>query len=1027
MQDQDLTQPEFTADHLKKIDDICNAFEEAFGRDESPILEDFLSKADEELQRALLPELMQLELHYRPESTIAEMSHRFPQLDKTLINEFGDVNPQAGDIPSIPGYFLMEELGRGGMGIVYRAADLTLHRHVAVKMIRGEAQANPEHRRRFLGEARAAARLHHPNLVQIFDTGEFEGHPFLVFEIVEGGTLADQIKDAPLSFDRSAQLVAELCDGLQYAHERHIVHRDLKPSNILLGTDGVPQISDFGLAKRLDDEAQHTISGMVVGTPSYMAPEQADGLSLASTPAVDIYSLGAILYELLTGQPPFKAASVMETLEQLRTKEPVAPRTISSDIPRDLETICLKCLQKTPAQRYASAAILSEELGRFARGESIIASPVGSIERTRRWCRRHPLPATLATALLLLGMIAFYAIAMQRQEAISQRSLAETNATNFRKERDKAVAAMKLAVANATETEAQRAIAEQLRKAAEDRFEKAQGAIHELILIGTQLVRQPQMESTGRRALNKAAEFGRALWEDESSDPAVRLATQVVLQRMARMYRDFGQVSEAQAAYQHAIDILESLHEEDPQQAECLHHLTVVYGNLASCLQVQSQLDAAEIANNKALKHAETLIGAYPDNTDMHNTYAAVLKRSSFISRSKGQKEEAFEMLMRVLEVRRRVVEDRPGNGAYRRNLAKILRDVASVLWLDDRAQAETLATEALEIRRREVALRKQPRGEAVDLVSSLRQLADFYSATKRNDAAEALLDEAIACGRNTRRTFPGYLPARLGYIHSLKQARNVALSVKKPERAIGLLREMREESVFAIAKFPDEEWLKQLDAWLRHESAVDMIQQGNLVDSMTMLSKALDDLQNLQVQSSHPDRFTGDIRVVANTILATSSFFEFEEQKMAASQVLAEQSNNNADAQVKYAWRQLCVQNTAIRTPKDAELAAQRGVQLSPENSFAHLALGVALYYQDKFADSAAALNKSLDLESRSPAMNWYFLAMIQFKNGNGTAASELFQKAMVWHESHTPLSSELQNIRQEAESVFSHRKDDK
>jgi serine/threonine-protein kinase len=313
--------------------------------------------------------------------------------------------PEGSTLPQIPGYDAEAVLGCGGMGIVFRAKHLRLNRRVAVKMLLAGAYAAAREKERFQREAEAVAALRHPNIVQVYDVGEHEGRPYFTMELVEGGSLAKALAGTPQPTRKAAEMVATLAGAVHAAHASGIVHRDLKPSNILLTADGTPKITDFGLARRLDDVAGLTQTGVALGTPSYMAPEQALGQTDAVGPAVDVYALGAILYELVTGRPPFRAATAAETVQQVISQEPAAPSRLNDKIPRDLETICLRCLHKEPRRRYESAAALADDLKRFLDGRPIQARPVGRVERVWRWCRRNPMAAALlAAALVLLAL-----------------------------------------------------------------------------------------------------------------------------------------------------------------------------------------------------------------------------------------------------------------------------------------------------------------------------------------------------------------------------------------------------------------------------------------------------------------------------------------------------------------------------------------------------------------------------------------------------------------------------------------------
>jgi hypothetical protein len=306
--------------------------------------------------------------------------------------------------PVAPGYEVLEELTRGGMGVVYRAWDQRLNRVVALKMILAGAHASAEELARFLAEAEAVARLQHPHIVQIFETGRHGGLPYFTLEFVGGGSLADKLRAGPLPPREAARLVKRVAHGMDSAHQQGIVHRDLKPANVLLTEDGTPKVTDFGLARRVEAGGGLTATGAVVGTPSYMAPEQAQGKSKAATAAADVYALGAILYECLTGRPPFQAPTPLETLARVVAEEPMAPRRLQPKVPRDLETICLKCLEKEPQKRYASAGDLAEDLRRFQAGEPIRARRVGVLERAAKWVKRRP-AAVLAVVSAVLSVV----------------------------------------------------------------------------------------------------------------------------------------------------------------------------------------------------------------------------------------------------------------------------------------------------------------------------------------------------------------------------------------------------------------------------------------------------------------------------------------------------------------------------------------------------------------------------------------------------------------------------------------------
>ena len=327
--------------------------------------------------------------------------------DQTLAFKPSTLKLPGGSRATIPkkiGDFAIQKvLGRGGMGIVYKAFHETLKRTVALKMILSGEHASREQLERFISEAKAVAHLQHPNIVQIFDIGEHESLPFFSLEFVDGDSLDKRLAGKPLSSIEAAELMETVSRAMQYAHDHGILHRDLKPANILLTQEGVPKVTDFGLAKSMEDsdDSSTTRTGTIMGTPSYMSPEQARGSIRELGPATDQYSLGAMLYEFLTGRPPFLAAEAFDTVMQVINDEPLPPRTLQPKLAADLETICLKALQKESEKRYVSCAAFADDLARFVRGEPIVARPVGNFERSWRWCKRNPIIAGLSAAALL--------------------------------------------------------------------------------------------------------------------------------------------------------------------------------------------------------------------------------------------------------------------------------------------------------------------------------------------------------------------------------------------------------------------------------------------------------------------------------------------------------------------------------------------------------------------------------------------------------------------------------------------------
>jgi WD40 repeat protein/tRNA A-37 threonylcarbamoyl transferase component Bud32 len=420
------------------IDAVADRFEAAWQTVKAPSIAAFVGNETGERRAALLMELIQVDLACRAKigdrRKLADYGDEFPEVLQRLGTDIAQPTPwpqqllaqqAVTDRPPIAGYENLGKLGEGGMGVVYKARHARLGRVVALKMIRAGAKARRRDLTRFKTEMEAVARLQHPNIVQLYEVGEHDGQPYCALEYLDGGNLAEKLAGTPWRARQAAQLIETLARAIHAAHQQNVIHRDLKPANVLLGIDGIPKISDFGLAKQLtgvspeqvaeallEPSASLTQTGEIVGSPSYMAPEQTQGKPNEVGAPADIYGLGAILYELLTGRPPFKGETMLDTLEQVRTQDPVPPTRLQPKLPRDLETICLKTLAKIPSQRYATAGDLADDLRRLLDGKPIQARSVSHAEKLWRWCRRNPFIAipSAAALLLLVGFVSVLSV-----------------------------------------------------------------------------------------------------------------------------------------------------------------------------------------------------------------------------------------------------------------------------------------------------------------------------------------------------------------------------------------------------------------------------------------------------------------------------------------------------------------------------------------------------------------------------------------------------------------------------------------
>lgn len=415
----------------------------------SPEFEAVIDEFTDRLNRGERPEIDEYAIRYPAHAAeLREILEMLAALDPLRSSD----TPRASDTvrrpeslgppltmpPTVPGFEVLGELGRGGMGVVYKVRQTSLNRVVALKMILTGAHATDAARSRFAAEASVLAGLDHPHVVKVFDFGTHDGNPYLALEFVEGGTLESLLAAGPLTPTAAARLAERIAGAITHTHEAGVIHRDLKPANVLLtGTDN-PKVTDFGLARDMASASTLTATGAIVGTPSYMAPEQASGRGGPVGPAADVYALGAILYECLTGRPPFRGATVLDTLDQVKTREPVAVRELQPGVPRDLETICLKCLQKDPEKRYGTARDLTDDLRRFLDGRPIIARPVGLAERGWRWCRRNKVVAGLLVAVFGLLAVVVVGSVFAATVADGRRVRAEQAEDRERTEREKA-------------------------------------------------------------------------------------------------------------------------------------------------------------------------------------------------------------------------------------------------------------------------------------------------------------------------------------------------------------------------------------------------------------------------------------------------------------------------------------------------------------------------------------------------------------------------------------------------------------
>ncbi len=563
-----------------------------------------------------------------------------------LSNHVASDTATAAPPPSvkIPGYEIEGVLGRGGMGVVYRARQVRLNRPCALKMILAGSHARADTAARFLVEAEAIARLQHPNIVQIRHIGEADGLPFFELEYLSGGSLDQQLDGTPWDPRRAARLAEQLARGIAEAHRFGVVHRDLKPANVLLAADGTPKISDFGLAKTIGSDADLTRSEAIMGSPSYMAPEQAAGKAKAVGPAADIYGLGAILYELLTGRPPFRGATLWETLEQVKADEPVPPSRLVPKLPRDLETICLECLHKEPSRRYLSADALAEELGRFLEHRPVLARPAPAWERAARWARRRPAHAALV-AVVLIATASLLGGAFWYNGRLS---------------------------AALGEAEAGRRGADLERKRAEANFAKARAAVDEMLTqVGQEeLADIPKMEPVRERLLAKALAFYKDFLRDNANDSTIRKEVARAYGRIGEIQQLLHHLPEAESAYREAIALSSGGSARDANIEE-LTDLADYQGELGSVLMQAGRSSEAAGALESSIGSFERILTIVPQSPDHEHALAKVLFTHGRLLIRLNQIDRARQSYARSVALGEKLVERYPEVAEYRFDLGK--------------------------------------------------------------------------------------------------------------------------------------------------------------------------------------------------------------------------------------------------------------------------------------------------------------------------------------------------------------------
>ena len=707
-----------------------------------------------------------------------------------------DIPPPGQKVAYVGDYELLEVIARGGMGVVYRARQVSLNRVVALKMLLGGVHAGDDFKRRFRQEAEMAAKLQHPNIVPIYEVGEHEGQPYFSMEYVAGETLAQKVRARPLPAKEAAAYVRTVAEAVHYAHQQGVLHRDLKPSNILLGPDDRPRVSDFGLARQMDGDSSLTLSGEALGTPGYLPPEQVSVKHGTIGPASDVYGLGAVLYHLLTARPPFAAGTPHETMQQVLQTDPAPPRTLNPAIPCDLETICLKCLEKEPHHRYVTAQSLAEDVGRWLRGEPILAKPVPALERTAKWVRRHPavslLIATLALATLVSTALALWA-QLQRKHALEAEEQARAVITFFQER-----------VLSAARPEGQQGglgYNVTLRAAISNAEPAIAGAF----------TNQPEVEASLRKVVgstylylgdstNAGVQFARALKLLQAKLGQSHPETLKVMNSLAMAYSRSGRLQEALPLFEESFQLMKvRFGAGSSNTLGAANQLATFYGDTG-------RLDEAMKLGEDTLQRARLNLGSkHPDTLRTMNSLANIydtaakfdeslkLREDSLLQRKAALGEEHPDTLIAMNGLANSYFRVGRYDGALKLYLETLNRQKAK-LGADHPSTLNTMhnlantygvigqSEEALKLREENFQLRKAKLGpDHPDTLKAMNNLAVSYRETKRFREAVNLDEEGLKLST-----------AKLGQDHpdTLLSMNNLAISyllVDRKEDALKL------------------------------------------------------------------------------------------------------------------------------------------------------------------------------------------------------------------------------------------------
>jgi serine/threonine-protein kinase len=760
-----------------------------------------------------------------PDLTLDE--HPGPTAQLTL-SSFGD-------------YEILEELGRGGMGVVCKARQKSLNRLVALKVLRSDPLAPPEDRQRFQNEAALIAEFDHPGIVPIYEVGECPQGLYFTMRLLAGGTLGQQLGQYRNNPRAVGQIMAEVARAVHHAHQRGVLHRDLKPSNVLLDGEGRPHVADFGLARRVGGDGDLTQSGTLVGTPNYMAPEQASGRRGAVTTATDVHGLGAVLYALLTSHAPFQGENVLDTLQQVREREPASPRSINPIVDQELETICLKCLDKEPARRYGSAEAVADELDRWLRGEPIQARPIGKLMQGWRWCRRNPLVASLL-AFSLLSLLSITVVALVSYVLLAEKQVRTDQALeNEKREYQRAEQAL--------EKEAQQhALA---RKRAHEARQAADAMYTEF--AKEWFVGKPRLQKKQREFMEKALQFYQnfSAEDEQSNDPAVRFELASAYQRVGHIQLNLGNLPKAEAALVPARDLYDRLVNDVPDEPRYRAERALLWYQLA-CLYGDRGAPAQEEAAARAsVAHWKELVLTQPIKRHLSSAQSLLAGILSQVGKAK-ESEETHRAALATLSELPPSISDAPAEYSCR---ASCLYNLAVHLAQQNRVgEAEPLLRECLRILKHPALAEPEPGPRSETIAQALHVLGDLLAMRGRNAEAKAVFDEAVIRLEELVSRYPDVRDLS-GFLAGLYQSlAQFCLSEGDPAKAELVYRKwialQKKLTALRVPAHPDFSLLGAVE----NEVAVILIDRGDLAPARQLLEEAISHQRiALDAEPRHP------------------------------------------------------------------------------------------------------------------------------------------------------------------------------